>query len=105
MKLQSFETWDHLSEKDLAYNNVGDAVSSQLLGEIQERLRRKRHIGSTIADVRTAFSSCRPAVLRCSRHMRFSRTLCDAVLRDTQRLGTHILRPPPPMFRNRTPCR
>ena len=94
MNLRSLAMWDRLSEDDLTYNNVRRAGSSQLLEKLQERLRRKRYIDDAFVDERAVLLWCRPPDLRYSRYMRRSGTLCDAVRRTTQCLGTHISRPP-----------
>ena len=61
MKLRSLAIWDHLCEDDLTYNNVRRAGLSQLLGEVQEHLRRKRYINNATVDVRAVvLTICRP---------------------------------------------
>jgi len=68
MTLPSIDNWPRLSAGDLAHNNVTLGSTSHLR-EFQERLRRKRYI-YVVEDVRAVIASCRPAHLRCSRHIR-----------------------------------
>ncbi len=85
MTLASHDNWRRLSADDLNDNKVTHAGSSPHLREFQKRLQRKRYIDA-VDDVRAVVTCCRPADLRCSRHMRrfgglFSKRLCSCISR------------------------
>jgi len=67
MKLEALARWDRLHHPDLRYNDVRHVTSPpQYVQELQERLRRKRHIDDATEDVRAILSCCSPPDLRCS---------------------------------------
>ncbi len=92
MTLPSPDNWRRLSEDDLAQDKVTLGWSRHLR-EFQERLRRNCYIDA-VQDVRAVVSCCRPAHLRCSRHMRrFGGP------GSSQRLRTLISRASPPQWK------